>query len=198
MEHLQVQSFGYSELYEWAEIPNVVLGKFVTFSKNNPNKIVLFGKNANDICLGITTINSTIDSNNPLEWPGKYKKDQYGDYILTKERLAVGTKVYDENAELSFIRTYPWEHLIQIENEDYDNTQTYVPRIGRNEWVRVNLLGQCVVSDNGECKPGEYCTPYVGKTTSKQGIAVPATDNSIHKFYVLERLTQDTILILNK
>lgn len=198
MEQIRIQPFGYSELYEWAVIPEEKLGKFVTFSSNEPNKIVSFGKNETDICLGVTTINSIIDSNNPDEWHGKYKKNEYGDFYLVKERLAVGTKVYDENAEMSFIRTYPWEHLIKITTNEYDETKEYIPRLNRKEWIRVNLMGKCIVSDNGKCKPGEYCTPYVGKIKQHQGTAIPATDTSVHKFYVLERISENTILILNK
>ena len=155
MDQIQIQSFGFSELYEWVETPAEILGRFVTFSKETPDKITLFGANANDICLGVTTINSTVDSDNPAEWHNKYKKNEFGDLFLENERLAVGSKVYDENLELSFIRTYPWEHLIRIENEEYDNTKQFVPRTNRKEWVRVNLMGKCIVADNGKCEPGQ-------------------------------------------
>ena len=198
MEQIQIQSFGFSELYEWVELPNDFLGRFVTFSKETPDKITLFGANPNDVCLGVTTVNSTIDSDNPTEWHNKYKKNEFGDLFLENERLAVGTKVYDENLELSFIRTYPWEHLIRIETEEYDNTKKFIPRTGRREWIRVNLMGKCIVVDNGECVPGQYCTPYIGKLKSKQGTAIPATTDSVHKFYVLSRISDNTILILNK
>lgn len=198
MEQIHLQPFGYSELYEWESIPEEKIARFVTFSKDAPNKITLFGENKNDICVGVSTINSVIDSDITNEWHGKYKKNEYGDYYLEKERLAVGTKVYDENLELSFIRTYPWEHFIQIESDKYDSTKEYISRGNRNEWVRVNLIGKCIVKDNGTCTPGEYCTPYVGKIKDLMGTAVPVVESSVHTFYVLERISENTILILNK
>lgn len=198
MEQIHLQPFGYSELYEWENIPEEKIARFVTFSKDTPNKIILFGENENDICVGVSTINSVIDSDITNVWHGKYKKNEYGDYYLEKERLAVGTKVYDENLELSFIRTYPWEHFIQIESDEYDSTKEYISRGNRNEWVRVNLIGKCIVKDNGTCTPGEYCAPYVGKLKDLMGTAVPAVESNVHKFYVLERISENTILILNK
>jgi hypothetical protein len=198
MEQIQIQSFGFSELYEWFEPQPNALGKFVTFSSDAPNKIVLFGKNANDFCLGITTINSTLDSDNPKEWHSKYKKNHLGDLFLEKERLAVGTKVYDENMEMSFIRTYPWEHLIPIVANEFDSSKNYVNRVNRQEWIRVNIAGKAIVIDNGTCKPGSFCTPYVGEDTTLFGTAVPATSDNMNKFYVLERISDTTILILNK
>ena len=39
MEQIQIQSFGFSELYEWVETPADFLGRFVTFSKETPDKI---------------------------------------------------------------------------------------------------------------------------------------------------------------
>ena len=39
---------------------------------------------------------------------------------------------------------------------------------------------------------------YIGKVKSKQGTAMPATEDSVHKFYVLSRISENTILILNK
>lgn len=198
MEHIQIQPIGFSEMYEWSNIPENKVGRFVTFSKTEPNKIELFGKNEDDICLGVTTVNSIIDSNNFHHWHNKFRKNEFGDYYLEKERLAVGSKVYDENLELSFIRTYPWEHFIQVLTPEFDESKQYILRCNRNEWIRVNLLGKCIVTDNGSCTPGTYCTPYVGNDETLAGTAVPVTETSKHKFYVLERISDTTIAILNK
>lgn len=198
MEQIQIQSFGFSEMYEWKELQENPLGKFVTFSSEVPNKIVPFGKNEDDYCLGITTINSVVDSDDPKEYHNKYKKNHLGDLYLEKERLAVGTKVYDENMELSFIRTYPWEHLIPIVDNEFDESKKYVSRSNRKEWVRVNIGGKAIVIDNGKCVSGSFCTPYVGEDTTLFGTAVPATTESKNKFYVLERISDKTILVLNK
>ena len=67
-----IQKFGYSEMYEWAEVPNQnnKLGRFVTFSDVNPDKIVGVSKD-NQYVLGVTTVNAVVESDNPDEW--KYK-----------------------------------------------------------------------------------------------------------------------------
>ena len=199
-EYIKIQQFGFSEMYEWYNLPNNELrfAKFVTFSKEDPTKIELYGKSADDKILGITTINSIIDSDDPDEWKFKYMITDVGDILLQKEKLAVGTKQYDENLELAYIRTYPWEHLIKIQNKGFDATKDYVKRSNREEWIRVNLLGKCIVRDNGKCVPGGYCTPYVGKLKDQYGFAVPAKDTDTNKYYVMGRISDNAILIVNK
>lgn len=199
-EDIKIQEFGYSEMYEWENIPEQEnrFARFVTFSKENPVQIELYGKSDEDFVLGVSTINSMIDSDDPDEWKYKYMVTDVGDVLLQKEKLAVGTKQYDENLEMAFIRTYPWEHYIKINNKDFDSSKQYVKRSNRQEWVRINLLGKVILHDDGTCKQGEYCKPYVGKIKDKYGCAVPATKDDKNKFYVLGRITNDTILIVNK
>lgn len=200
MEEIKLNEFGYSEMYEWNEElqPEMRLGRFVSFSKDNPSKIELFNSSKHDNIIGVSTINSVIVSDNPDEWQSKYLMNELGDLFLTNEVLSVGEKVYDENLEMSFIRTRKWEHLIKIVNDKFDSTQNYIKRSNRKEWVRVSLLGKTIVSDNGKCVPGEYCTPYNGKILKNLGTAVPASANDKHKFYVIARLSKNSILILNK
>lgn len=197
MEHDFIQKFGYSEMYEWANIPEIKLGIFVTFDKENPNKIVPFGENIGAEILGISTINSAFESDDPEQWKYRYLCNEVGDLFLTKEKLAVGQKVYDEVLELNYIQTRPWEHYIPIENKYYDKNKQYVPRNARPEWVRVNLMGKVVLRDNGKCVPGQYCQPYSGKLKKYFGTAKPY-ESGENKYYVLERLSENTILVLNK
>lgn len=194
-----IQKFGYAEMYEWQTVDekNRNLGRFVTFSKENPDKIVLPNK-ADQYILGVTTVNAVVESDNPDEWRFKNLCNEYGDLYLQKERLAVGEKVYDQLNEMNYIKTRPWEHFITINNKYYNKDAKYLKRTQRFEWTRVNLIGKCIVYDNGECTPGEFCTPYVGKLKEKFGMAVPATEKSKNKYYVLERLSQTTILIYFK
>lgn len=192
-----IQKFGYSEMYEWEEVPESRLGKFVTFSKDTPDKIILVSSETQPI-LGVSTVNSIIDSDNPDEWKYKSLCNEYGDLYLRKEKLAVGQKVYDQLNEINYIQTRPWEHFITIDNKYYNPEAKYVKRTNRIEWIRVNLMGKVIVEDNGKCIAGQYCTPYTGKMKKKFGTAVPATEKSKNKFYVLERLSDNTILILNK
>jgi len=194
-----IQKFGYSEMYEWEQVPDnqTRLGRFVTFSKNDPSKIVKTNKNDQYI-IGVTTVNSVMDSDNPDEWKYKNICNEYGDLYLQKEKLAVGEKVYDQLNEINYIRTRPWEHFITIDNKYYNKDVKYVKRTNRPEWIRVTLLGKTIVYDGGKCTVGEYCTPYTGKIKEDFGIAVPADDKSKNKYYVLERLSENTILILFK
>lgn len=194
-----IQKFGYSEMYEWEELPTneTKLGRFVTFSKNDPSKIVRVNKN-NQQVLGVTTVNSVVDSDNPEEWKYKNLCNEYGDLYLRKEKLAVGEKVYDQLNEMNYIRTRPWEHFITIDNKYYDKEKKYVKRTNRAEWTRVTLMGKTIVYDGGKCTPGSYCTPYTGKLKEDFGIAVPADKNSVNKYYVLQRLSENTILIFFK
>lgn len=192
-----IQKFGYTEMYEWAEVGTVPnrLGIFVQFDKNFTDKIIPYEDGE---MVGVTTINSLTISDNPDNWKHANMCNEVGDLYLRKEKLAVGQKVYDEVLELNYIVTRPWEHFITVPNESYNPNQKYIPRTGRPEWVKVNLIGKCIVRDNGECKPGEYCKPYNGKLKQKFGTAIPATKEDNLKYYVLQRLTDTTILILMK
>jgi len=192
-----IQKFGYSEMYEWEDVPtnNTRLGRFVTFSDKSKNKIVKTSKK-NQFVLGVTTVNSVVDSDNPDEWKYKNLCNEYGDLYLRKEKLAVGEKVYDQLNEMNYIKTRPWEHFVTIDNKYYDSSKKYVKRTNRGEWTRVSILGKTIVFDDGKCEPGTWCTPYVGKMKENYGMAVPADEKSVNKYYVLERLSDKTILIL--
>ena len=194
-----IQKFGYSEMYEWAEVPQRehMLGRFVTFSEDAPDKIVPVSKKE-QTPIGVTTVNSICDSDDPEYWRYKNICNEYGDTYLRKERLAVGAKVYDQVNEINFIKTYPWEHFVPIENQYFRKDMKYVKRSNRQEWIRVNLLGKCVVFDNGTCKAGSWCAPYFGKIKELQGSAVPALDSDTNRYYVISRVSDKTILVLNK
>jgi hypothetical protein len=194
-----IQKFGFSEMYEWYEIPEPQfrLGRFVTFSKKVPNRIVPVSK-ADQNILGVTTVNTVLDSDDPENWKYKNMCNEFGDLYLRKERLAVGQKVYDQYTEMNYIQTRKWEHFIPIPNQYFDEKKQYVKRTNRSEWIRVNLMGKCIVEDDGNCKAGEYCMPYTGKVKPRQGTAIPATEDAKQKFYVLERVSEKTIMILNK
>ena len=199
MQENNIQSFGYAEMYEWKEVPQHKdrLGRFITFDSEDHNKIK-FAHN-DDYLIGVTTVCATDVSDDPDEWKYAYLCNEYGDLYLKKERLAVGAKQYDQFLEMNYIRTYPWEHYIKIDNKFLDKSKKYVKRSNRPEWVRVNIIGKCIVKDNGKCKPGEFCTVYSGKIKDLYGTAVPATNKTKNnKYYVIDRLSDNTILILFK
>ena len=215
---IRINGFGYSEMYEWLnggpdfieinpatgyklEHPIHPYGRFVQFANDAEDE-----KNKKKITVlkdlkyyaGVTTVNSKIDSDNPDEWSLAQIANEYGDSFVKKEKLAIGECVYEQNNEMQILRTRPYEHYVAIENPDYDKNKKYVKRSDRKEWIRVNIMGKCVVEDNGDCKPGEFCKPYLGKLIEMHGKAIPAFDTDAVKFYVLERVSNHTIMIINK
>ena len=197
MAEINIQGFGYAEMYEWKEIPEHKnrLGRFVTFDKEEKSKIT-YAHN-NDYLIGVTTVCAQDTSDDPDEWKYSYLCNEYGDLYLQKEKLAVGAKQYDQYLEMNYIRTYPWEHFIKIPNKYLDKEKKYVKRSNRPEWVRVTLVGKAIIKDNGKCKPGDFCTVYSGKIKDLYGTAVPATEKTKNsKYYVIDRLSENTILVL--
>lgn len=194
-----IQKFGFCEMYEWSTDYNQKLGLFVTFDENSTDKIAPYGENPGAEIIGVSSINSVIESNNPSFWPNSYLCNEYGDLYLQKERLSVGQKVYDQVLEFNYIQTRPWEHYIPIANKALDPEKQYIPRTSRQEWVRVTLLGRAIVKDNGKCEPGKYCAPYSGKMKKDFGMAVPVEEStSSQKYYVLRRMSEHSIEILMK
>ena len=186
-----INKFGYSEMYEWSELfkYNIVpFGRFVTFVDNEIGKIKL--ANENDFIIGVTTINSAYTSDDPEEWQGKYLSNEYGDILIKKSSES-------ENATNNIYGI----NVTPLINESYDKQLAYKKRSDRTEWVRVNLIGKCIVEDNGECKPCQWCT------AGKNGIAIPYIDfsqnsqnsqNSQSKYYVIGRISDNTIMIFFK
>ena len=192
-----MNEFGYSEMYEWSELFKydiVPYGRFVTFDNNDPGKIKL--GNLGDYIIGVTTINTVCTSDNPEEWQGKYLCNEYGDCFLQENNIAVAQNKFDDKLEMRYIATVKDKEIIPVINDEYDSSKEYKKRTDRPEWIRVNLLGKCIVEDNGECQPGKFCT------VGENGIAYP-TDTSygmpyVNKWYVLARLTEKTIMIFFK
>lgn len=192
-----MNKFGYSEMYEWSELfkfDMVPYGRFVAFDEKEPGKIKLANKG--DYPIGVTTINTVITSDDPEEWQGKYLCNEYGDCFLQEKDKAVAVNAYDDINEMPYIATYKDTEVVPVINEQFDKSRIYKKRSDRPEWVRVNLLGKCIVVDDGTCQPGQLCT------VGENGIAVPteATNNwpYVNKFRVLDRLTENTIMIFYK
>ena len=80
----------------------------------------------------------------------------------------------------------------------YDPDKKYIVRSHRNEWCQVTLLGKAIIEDNGECKAGEYCTLYSGNDIEKIGTVVPAKEDDEFKLYVMNRVSNKTILVFFK
>ena len=166
-----INKFGYSEMYEWSELFKFDInpyGRFVTFSNNETGKIKL--AEPGDFIIGVTTINSVCTSDDPNEWQGKYLSSDVGDRIFHR--------VSNE--------------MIPMINPDYNSSINYMKRSERKEWIRINLLGKCIVVDNGKCNKNSLCT------IGKNGIAVPSRKNNKNTYYVIDRLSDNTIMIFFK
>ena len=191
-----MNQFGYSEMYEWSELFKfdiVPYGRFVTFDSNEHGKIRL--ANTGDNPIGVTTINTVCTSDNPEEWQGKYLCNEYGDCLLQEKDIAIAQEHYDDVKEIPYIATIKDTKIVPIINDEYDPSKEYVRRSERSEWVRVNLIGKCIVVDNGKCQPGQWCT------IGENGIAVPTEIISkipSINWYVIDRLTDNTIMIFFK
>ena len=193
-----IQPFGFTEMYEWY-VPLTDqerrLGVFVQFSKRSPDKIEIYDSPDRHL-VGVTTVCSTITSDDPASWPFAYKHDAVGDYYVKLERLAVGVKQYDQDLEMSYIKTQPYDHYVKVLNPLYDTERKYVKRSNRIEWVRVNILGKVIVRDDGTCVPGEYCTPKISEDYSECGIATKYIDGmATPKFYVMSRVSDNSVMI---
>lgn len=195
-----LQTYGYTEMYEWMNNPesleNSGCGLFVQFTKQEPEKIEVF--DGSGVFCGVTTATAQDTSDNPQEWHGKYVVNQYDRREKEIKFIAVGNKTYDQVNELSFVRTFPYEVVKNIVSNQFDTTKHYVPRDKRINWSRVNLMGKCIVKDNGKCTPGKWCQPYVGPDFENCGSAIPAKKSDTLKFYVLSRVSPTTIKIVIK
>lgn len=191
-----VNKFGYSEMYEWTVFPGQEnkFGRFVQFNKIESDKINLAYNDETPI-VGVTSINYVEASDNPDFWSKKYMSNEYGDIYMTKEKLAVGNKVYDQVEEFSYIHTFPYEQYIPVQNTEFKKELQYTKRSNRNEWVNVIIAGKAIVKDNGKCKPGDYCKPNFSEINEDAGLAIPADKNDKNSFYVLKRISETTIMI---
>lgn len=184
-----MNKFGYSEMYEWSELFKydiIPYGRFVMFDPKSPCKIIL--ADSKDNVIGVTTINTTIVSDNPTEWQGKYLCNEYGDIYLKKRDVAVAQNNYDDINELNYIGTIKKTEVVPVINNNYDPNKQYVKRSDRNEWAAVNILGKCIVVDDGSCEAGGKCT------VTSEGKATKANDG----YYVIGRLSENTIMIFFK
>lgn len=198
-ESLIGNKFGYAEMYEWYSVPDADIcpfGRLVQFNSELPFTIE-FATNYKKI-IGVSTINSVEKSDEPKYWPYRYLFNEYGDIYLEKKIIASASKEYDELEEISYIKTSKEEVLTPIVNKNYDPDKKYIVRSHRNEWCQVTLLGKAIIEDNGECKAGEYCTLYSGNDREKIGTVVPAKEDDEFKLYVMNRVSNKTILVFFK
>ena len=192
-------SFGYGEMYEWAD--NVLsthnsnesfvklYGKFVTFDELNPERIRIANKNDKYI-LGVSSNLTNNVSDNPNEWQGKYLINEVGIPYISKDYIETGKLCYDSELELEYIDVKSYIELNSEINSEFDLNKKYVKRSSRKEWINVILLGKAIIEDDGSCIPGYFCKP------DKNGCATIDNDNK--GYYVLSRISKNSIIIILK
>ena len=197
--NLLISNIGYCEMYEWVKQPsqNDRFGKFVQFSEEHPGKIEPY-HNASAIVVGVSTVEAKVLSDDADFWHGQFMYNEFGDAYLGKDKYIAGKRKYDHLNEFSFIATEIKDELLPISSEKFDKTKDFIKRSNRLEWAKVNLLGKVIVIDNGTLKPGDMCMPYSGSDASKFGTAVKATTKAKYKYYVVDRVSENTVTILNK
>ncbi|MEM9686111.1 MAG: peptidase G2 autoproteolytic cleavage domain-containing protein, partial [Bacteroidota bacterium] len=95
-----------------------------------------------EIPIGIISANPLIAGNNPPEWPGKYLRNEWGQFIVETyedEAAESGKKVEKQRLQL---------------NPEYDPDREYVLRSQREEWCCVGLLGQLPLRKRQPVAPG--------------------------------------------
>lgn len=192
-----VNKIGYTELYEFANSSQNEPGKFIGFDKNNPDKVCLYNGEV-DVVIGVTSLSFAHISDKYDEWPKKYITNKVGDIGFRKVNYLYGKKEYDTVNERCYMSSKIAQRYEPAISSEYDEEQTYISRLSREEWAIVTLLGKAIVIDNGKCKPGDFCTPYKGNDESLLGTAVKATKKDKHRYYVISRYSDSTILVLIK
>lgn len=193
---------GFSELHEWLANPsgwNHSKNIFVQFSKIEPDKIEPY--DGDGVYAGIAGYHGSNIASSLPDWGGRYKMGDTLEYVPKTYYFSVGNKEYDQLEELPYIRTFPYKALKKAETGEFKENVQWIPREARQEWIPVNYSGKTVLEDNGKCVPGEFASPYKGGDYSMAGTAVPSDSEEAEtsiKVYVMKRLSDHTILVLNK
>ena len=152
----------YAEYFEWADGNPDNEDRRGMLVALDGDKIVL--ANGNGFFGVISAVPSVVGNSAVLNWQGKYQRDVFGCMIL------------DDKGEPAL-------------NPDYDPEKQYIPREQRPEWAAVGLVGRLIVTDDGSCKTGGYCT-------AKNGIA--ACSKSATRARVLKRIDDTHVEVLVK
>lgn len=167
----------YAEMFEWQDgntSSEDRIGLLVTL---NEDKIALAQEN--DEVIGIVTgTASVIGDNQEMNWQGKYVTDEFG------RKIYQDVEIYD--SEGNVIGTEKQE----IISENYDATETYIPRSKRPEWSTIGLVGKMYLRDDGTCLPGKYAKPLIN------GLATYSDEKT--NIRVMKRTSDNIIYVLLK
>ena len=189
----------YAEFFEWVDgnIDNEDrVGYFVTLDGEKICKA-----QEGDYILGIVSGNPCIIGNADEDWLNRWEKDDFGRFIkedvITKatDRKMVEIPVYDaegnQTEEMKLeMREVETDEIITgwryKQNQNYDNTQTYIERKDRKEWDCIGMLGVLSVWDDGTCEVNGYCKATNG------GIATKANTG----YRVIKRVNKNIVKVI--
>lgn len=184
----------YAEYFEWKdENPNAEdrVGYFVTFDEGKKIRIANFN---DEYILGIVSGEPFVLGNGDCDvWNGIVLRDEFNRVRYEpaqKYKIDPETKeeipIYDDEGNPVYEGTKP------IYNPDYDPSIPYINRADRPEWAAIGMLGVLAVRDDGTCEVNDYCT------VNENGIATKANKNSINKYRVIQRNTENVVEIVFK
>ncbi len=172
----------YAEMFEWLD-GNIAnedrIGKFVTL---DGDKIKL-ATSQNDYILGVVSGNpSVIGDSHSDQWAYMFEQDIFGRPIyetvtIPEEKDDDGNIIVEEHTE----------EQLKV-SKQYDNTQPYIARDKRKEWVAVGLLGKLICIDDGTSEINGYVKP------NENSIATHSEEKT--KYRVMKRIDETHIQIM--
>ena len=172
----------YAEMFEWLDgnISNEDrIGKFVTL---DGDKIKL-ATSQDDYILGVVSGNpSVIGDSHSDQWAYMFEQDIFGRPIyetvtIPEEKDDDGNIIVEEHTE----------EQLKV-SKQYDNTQPYIARDKRKEWVAVGLLGKLICIDDGTAEINGYVKP------NENSIATYSEAKT--KYRVMKRIDETHIQIM--
>ena len=172
----------YAEMFEWLDgnISNEDrIGKFVTL---DGDKIKLT-TSQDDYILGVVSGNpSVIGDSHSDQWAYMFEQDIFGRPIyetvtIPEEKDDDGNIIVEEHTE----------EQLKV-SKQYDNTQPYIARDKRKEWVAVGLLGKLICIDDGTAEINGYVRP------NENSIATYSEAKT--KYRVMKRIDETHIQIM--
>lgn len=172
----------YAEMFEWLDgnISNDDrVGKFVTL---DGDKIKL-ATSQDDYILGVVSGNpSVIGDSHSDQWAYMFEQDIFGRPIyetvtIPEEKDDDGNIIVEEHTE----------EQLKV-SKQYDNTQPYIARDKRKEWVAVGLLGKLICIDDGTAEINGYVSP------NENSIATYSEAKT--KYRVMKRIDETHIQIM--
>lgn len=172
----------YAEMFEWLD-GNIAnedrIGKFVTLEGDK----IKLATSQDDYILGVVSGNpSVIGDSHSDQWAYMFEQDIFGRPIyetvtIPEEKDDDGNIIVEEHTE----------EQLKV-SKQYDNTQPYIARDKRKEWVAVGLLGKLICIDDGTAEINGYVKP------NENSIATYSETKT--KYRVMKRIDETHIQIM--